>query len=119
MERGGSNVHCFADWLARKNNLLYNVLQMPNPITSIRLDSKLRKQIEQIAKELGLHFSDIVQLALRAIANGEWQIGVTRYPPKYIEAIHKETGQTRALRKKGKLKGYKSGKNLINDILSE
>ncbi|MEK7136915.1 MAG: type II toxin-antitoxin system RelB/DinJ family antitoxin [Patescibacteria group bacterium] len=92
---------------------------MANPITNIRLDPKLKKQIERIAREMGVTLADIVRMALHAIASGRWHVGPTEYPPAYVDMILKETENMRRLRKEGKLKGYTSGKEMIDDILSE
>ena len=92
---------------------------MANPATNIRLDPKLKRKIERIAREMGVTFSDIVRMALHAIASGRWHIGPTEYPPEYVEMILKESEEMDRQIKAGKLKGYTSGKEMIDDILSE
>ena len=99
--------------------MIYNVYVMVNPVTNIRLDPDLKRKIERIAREIGVTFADIVRMALRAIASGRWHVGPTEYPPEYVEMILKESKEMDRLRKEGKLKGYTSGKEMIDDILSE
>lgn len=98
--------------------MTYNVYAVANPITNIRLDPNLKRKIERIAREMGVTFADIVRMALHAIASGRWHVGPTEYPPEYVDMILKEAKETRRLRKAGKLKGYTSGKEMIDDILS-
>ena len=89
---------------------------MANPVTNIRLDPKLKKNIEHIAHEMGVTLADIVRMALHAIASGRWHVGPTEYPPEYVDMILKEAKETRRLRKAGKLKGYTSGKEMIEEL---
>lgn len=90
---------------------------MPREITTIRLQPALRKAILREAKKAGLTFSDVVQLLLRAFVDGTVQIGVTQYPPKYLETISKEARALRKAHRAGKVKGYSTAKEMFDDIL--
>jgi addiction module RelB/DinJ family antitoxin len=87
--------------------------------TTIRLDERLKKEIAKIAKRYGLSFSDIINAALRAIADGDVRIplGAAKYPPGYLEQLDKEVAEMEKLHAQGKLKTYSSAKELFDDIL--
>ena len=90
---------------------------MAKDVTTIRLDSALRKAILREAKKAGLSFSDIAQLLFRAFVDGTVQIGVTQYPKGYIEKLHKEADALDRAFRKGKVRSYSYGKELFDDIL--
>ena len=90
---------------------------MTKNVTTIRLDSGLRKALLREAKRAGLSFSDVVQLLLRISIEGGMHIGVTQYPKGYIEKLEKEADALRMAHRKGKAKGYSSGKEMMDDIL--
>jgi hypothetical protein len=46
-------------------------------------------------------------------------IGVAKYPKKYLEALDKEAKELRRLHRQGKVKSYTSAKALMDDILGE
>lgn len=90
---------------------------MAKDVTTIRIDSALRKAILREAKKAGLSFSDIVQLLLRMFIDQKMHVGVTQYPKGYIEKLEKEADALHKAYLKGKVKGYSSGKEMIDDIL--
>ncbi len=96
---------------------------MANPVTNIRLDPKLKEMVLKRAKEAGLSLSEVAKFLFRAYAEGKLAIGVMEmekeYPPKYVDMILRETAEMRRLQKSGKSKGYSSGKEMVDDILSE
>jgi hypothetical protein len=87
--------------------------------TTIRLDEKLYKQTVREAKKAGLTFSGVVHILLRAFTEGDVDIGVAKYPKKYLEALDKEAKELRRLHRQGKVKSYTSAKALMDDILGE
>lgn len=88
-------------------------------VTTVRLDERLRKKVMREAKKAGLNFSDVVQMLLAAFAEGSVHIGVTRYPPGYIEKLEKEADEADRLLRSGKAKTYASAKEMLADILKE
>ena len=92
---------------------------MAYPVTSIRLDPKLKRKIKRIAREMGVSFSDIIKMALTAIVQGKWHLGPTEYPPKFIAELERETEKTERLFKEGKLKLYDTVDEAFDDILKE
>lgn len=92
---------------------------MTKQSTSIRLESDLYKVVLKEAKKAGLSFSDVVHMLLRAYAEGNVHIGVTQYPPGYLEALGKEAEELRRLHRAGKVKSYASAKELFDDILEK
>jgi hypothetical protein len=89
-----------------------------NP-TTIRLDPQLYKQTLREAKKVGLTFSGVVHLLLRAFTEGSVHIGVTQYPKGYLETLEKESNELSRLYRQGKVKGYTSAKEMFADILGE
>jgi hypothetical protein len=85
--------------------------------TTIRLDTRLHKEVVRRARKEGLNFSGVVHLLLLAFTQGDLQIGVTQYPKKYIEAIEKESEELSRRYRQGRVKGYGSAKELFDDIL--
>lgn len=49
---------------------------MPKNVTTIRLDSVIKRKITRMAKNMGLTFSDVAQMLLRAYADGDITIEV-------------------------------------------
>lgn len=101
--------------------MIYNRTTMANPVTNIRLDPKLKEMVLKRAKEAGLTISDVAKFLFRAYAEGKLAIGITKveYPPELVDMILQETDKMRQLEKSGKSKGYFSGKEMVDDILSE
>ncbi len=85
--------------------------------TTIRLDDRVRKSAQREAEKMGLTLSGAIHLLLEAFSKGEMEIGVTQYPKRYLEKIHKELDDMERLRKLGKLKSYASGQEMMDDIL--
>jgi antitoxin component of RelBE/YafQ-DinJ toxin-antitoxin module len=87
--------------------------------TTIRLDPRLKKAIDTIAKKHGTTLSQIVQLALQAIANEDLYVvmGVSTYPQSYMDALKAESRETLKQFKAGKLKTFSSAKALFDDVL--
>lgn len=85
--------------------------------TTIRLDKDLYKKVQRQAEKEGLSFSNVVHLLLHAFTQGEVQIGVTQYPPGYLEKLGEEADELREQYKKGKVKTFASAKEMFDDIL--
>lgn len=85
--------------------------------TTVRLDPILYKKVITEAERAGLNFSSVVHLLLRAFVQGTVHIGVSQYSEGYVKALEKESQELGRLYKKGKIKGYSSSKELLNDIL--
>ncbi len=92
---------------------------MTKHLTTIRLDERLKKGVQKKAKKYGLTFSDIVHLLLDAFVTGEVEVGVTKYPIKYLKQINKEIDEMDRLRRAGKLKSYASAKEMFKAILGD
>ncbi len=90
---------------------------MPKHPTTIRLDPRLRQEVDREAKKAGLTFTTVVHLLLRAFIDGNVQIGVTALPKSYVERLEKEAEALRQLHRKGNAKTYTSSKKLFDDIL--
>ncbi len=90
---------------------------MSKHVTTIRLDDALRKKVLFEAKKTGLSLSEVIHLLLVSYADKEVKIGVTQYPKKYMDIIHKEIEEMRRLRRLGKLKSYRTAKDAFDDIL--
>lgn len=52
---------------------------MPAPSTTIRINPALHKKVLRQAKKMGLTFSDVVNLLLRAFVRGNLRIEVNQY----------------------------------------
>ena len=85
--------------------------------TTVRLDPKLKKAVMKLAEEDGFTLSDIIKMLLPFYAEGSMHVGVTRYPKAFGEMIKKEDKKTMRLYRQGKLKGYTSAKDMMNNIL--
>ena len=85
--------------------------------TTIRLDTRLHKAAVRQAHKEGLDFSGAVHLLLLAFTQGDVHIGVSQYPPGYLETLEKESKELSRLYRKGKVKSYPSSKALFDDIL--
>lgn len=90
---------------------------MPKHPTTIRLDAALYKEALHEIKKTGLSFSDVVHLLLRAFVQGTVHIGVSQYPEGYVQTLEKESAELSRLYRKGKAKGYATGKELVDDML--
>jgi hypothetical protein len=90
---------------------------MAQHATTVRLDPQLKKAVMKLAKEDGLSFSDLVYLLLKSYSQGDRKIEVTHYPGWLEKRILKESRKTMRLYKQGKLKGYTSVKEMMDDIL--
>lgn len=100
-------------------HLLYTKLVMSKRPTTIRLDPLFHKEVTLEAEKAGLTFSTVVQLLLRAFAQGSVRIGVTQYPEKYLRSLERESTELSDRYRKKKVKGYTSSKALFNDILDQ
>lgn len=89
---------------------------MPKQPTTIRLEKRLRQEVLREARKAGLDFSGVVHLLLLAFVRGDVRIGVTSYPPEYLETLGNEADQLRSLQRKGKAKRYTSSKKLFDAI---
>jgi antitoxin component of RelBE/YafQ-DinJ toxin-antitoxin module len=87
--------------------------------TTVRLDPKLKKAVMKLAVEDGFTLTDVIKMLLRFYAEGSVNIGVTRYPKAYADMIKKEASETRRLYRQGKIKGYTSAKEMMDDILNK
>lgn len=85
--------------------------------TTVRLDDQLHKKVQREAKKMGMTMSGVIHHLLVAFASGEVEIGVTQYPKGYLEQLEKEADELRELRRQGKVKGYRSAKELFDDML--
>ena len=90
---------------------------MPTNATTVRLDPKLKKAVMKLAEEDGFTLSDIIKMLLRFYVEGAVTVGVTRYPNSYAAMIKKEAKETMRLYRQGKVKGYASAKEMMDDIL--
>lgn len=89
--------------------------------TTLRIDPQLKRRITALAKREGLSFSQIATIAFRALADGfmHISIGVSQYPKEYLETLERESDETMRLYREGKIKGYTSGKSMLQDILGD
>ena len=58
-------------------------------------------------------------MVLKAVTDGEVHVGVTKYPPGYIEQLEHNAEETYRLYKEGKIKGYSSDKEMLSDMLGD
>ena len=87
--------------------------------TTIRLDEKLKKKILRLAKQYGLTFSDIVNIALNEVILRGARIHPTKIPPGYLKELEREAKETCRLYKEGKIKGYTDPDEMMRDMLKE
>ena len=90
---------------------------MPTNATTVRLDPKLKKAVMKLAQQDGFTLSDLIKMLLRFYSEGALDIGVTHYPKAYATMIKKEARETVRLYRQGKIKGYTSAKEMMDDIL--
>lgn len=90
---------------------------MPKRPTTIRLDASLYTEALHASKKTGISFSDVVHLLLQAFVQGAVHIGVSQYPEGYVRSLEKESAELSRLYRKGKVKGYTTGKRLFDDML--
>lgn len=98
--------------------LIYNSHIMVTS-TTIRLENTLRKQIEKLAKQWGLTFTDMVKIALHEFLRRGAHIHETTYPPDFIEELERTADETHRLYKEGKIKAYDDAEEAIDALHKE
>ena len=83
--------------------------------TTIRLDPKLKKAVMQRAKKYGITFSDAATILFHSFALGEMDLSI-RYSKKYLDSLERESKKTMGQYRQGKIKGYTSAKELMDDL---
>ncbi|HLD08238.1 MAG TPA: hypothetical protein VJB60_04190, partial [Candidatus Peribacterales bacterium] len=84
--------------------------------TTIRIEDKLRRQIEKLAKQWGLTFTDMVKIALHEMLHRGAHIQETTYPPGFIEELERTADETHRLYKEGIIKAYDNADEAIDAL---
>lgn len=87
--------------------------------TTIRLENSLRKQIEKLARQWGLTFTDMVKIALHEMLHRGAHIHETAYSPGFIEELERTADETHRLYKEGKIKAYDNAEEAIDALHRE